>query len=397
MWGSPWAGSEELWAKTAQRALQTGFRVSICLSFRPHPKHKKLEDLESAGADVFCFADSRLYVRARQFSQVARVLHRPLGEYLRERLSPLPAFFSTRPDVLLISDGGCIPSPAVMEAVWKHHLPRPYLILNQGNWGEIHGQIPSTVHRKKAAAFYQDARFALFVSESNLRATERQLTQRLVNARVVRNPVNLDCIDPVPWPQEGSICFASVARLEASTKGQDILFEVLSDDQWRHRDWHLCLYGSGDDELYLKGLSTFYGLDDQLTFCGQSEDIRKVWRAHHALMLPSRVEGTPLAMVEAMLCARPVIGTTVAGIPEWVCDGRNGFLADAPTVNCFARTLETAWQHRADWQAMGISGREDALKLYDPAPADTLLSIVMSTVRTHQNSCNVTLPQELVL
>ena len=183
MWGSPWAGSEELWAKTAQRALQTGFRVSICLSFRPHPKHKKLEDLESAGADVFCFADSRLYVRARQFSRVAGVLHRPLGEYLRERLSPLPAFFSTRPDVLLISDGGCIPSPAVMEAVWKHHLPRPYLILNQGNWGEIHGQIPSTVHRKKAAAFYQDARFALFVSESNLRATERQLTQRLVNAR----------------------------------------------------------------------------------------------------------------------------------------------------------------------------------------------------------------------
>ena len=78
----------------------------------------------------------------------------------------------------------------------------------------------------------------------------------------------------MPWPQEGSICFASVARLEACTKGQDILFDALSDDQWRHRDWHLCLYGSGDDELYLKGLSTFYGLDDQLTFCGQSEDLK---------------------------------------------------------------------------------------------------------------------------
>jgi glycosyltransferase involved in cell wall biosynthesis len=86
-------------------------------------------------------------------------------------------------------------------------------------------------------------------------------------------------------------------------------------------------------------------------------------------------------MVEAMLCGRPVIGTAVSGISEWVREGRNGFLADAPVVSCFAATLETAWQQRAQWQSMGNDARHDALLLYDPAPGDTLLSIVIEAAQ----------------
>src|SRR4029077_15360491 len=135
--------------------------------------------------------------------------------------------------------------------------------------------------------------------------------------------------------------------------GQDILFEALSATHWRSRDWHLCLYGSGDDDAYLQELSTFYELNDRIAFRGQNEDIRGIWRTHHALMLPSRVEGTPLPMVEAMLCGRPFIGAAVAGIPEWVREGRNGFLADAPTVTCLNAALERAWQERGRWQSIG--------------------------------------------
>ena len=372
MTGMPWGGSEELWATTAQRALEASIKVSICLALRTCPNHKKLVALEHAGADVFCHSDSPLYVRGRQASRVVGILHSRLGEYLREYLSPLPAFFSTRPDVLLISEGWSIPAIEVIKAVEQYHAPRPYLILSQANGGDL----PATEHRRRAAMLYKNARFALFVAESNWRATERQLTQRLVNARVLRNPINLECVDRVPWPKEKSTSFASVGRLDTFAKGQDILFEVLSDSHWRHRDWHLCLYGSGKDDIYLQELARFYGLSDRIEFCGQTEDIQRVWQKHHALVLPSRIEGTPLAMVEAMLCGRPVIGTAVAGIPEWVRDGHSGFLADAPVVKCFAATLETAWHQRENWQAMGNHGRQDALRLYDPTPGDTLLSLM---------------------
>ena len=383
----PWGGSEELWAKMARCALQTGIRVSICIPLRPRPDHEKLRALESAGADIFCISDTPWHVRARQLSRAFNVLHRGLGEYLREHLSPLPSFFSTRPDVLLISDGGSIPAPAIIDSVRAHYTPKPHVIVSQANLGEI----PNPTHRAKAAALYQDARFALFVSESNLRATERQLTRRLANARVIRNPVNLDRIDAVPWPDKKAASFASVARLNTSAKGQDILFEALSATRWRSREWNLCLYGSGEDAIYLQELSTFYELNDRIAFRGQSEDIRRIWQTHHALVLPSRVEGTPLAMVEAMLCGRPVIGTTVAGISEWVREGRNGFLADAPAVTCLEAALERAWQERDSWQALGGNAREDALRLYDPHSEETLLSILMMAATETTKSV---LPQE---
>jgi glycosyltransferase involved in cell wall biosynthesis len=307
-------------------------------------------------------------------------LHHGLGRPLRERQSPLPSFFSTQPDILFISEGGSIPDVAVIDSVRQHHVPKPYVILSECNLGDI----PETTVRRQAASFYRNAHCALFVSESNLRATERQLLERLARARVVRNPINLKCIDPVPWPVERPLRLASVARLLASAKGQDILFEVLNEARWRHRDWHLSLYGRGKDEVYFQELSGFYGLDDRITFHGQTEDIREVWQTHHALVLPSRVEGTPLAMVEAMLCARPVVGTAVAGIPEWVRHGRSGFIADAPTVSSYAVALETAWQQRARWQTMGTHAREDALRLYEPTPEHTLLNILTETVNTRK-------------
>lgn len=56
--------------------------------------------------------------------------------------------------------------------------------------------------------------------------------------------------------------------------------------------------------------------------------------------MPSRFEGLPLAMVEAMLCARPVVATDVAGHAEIIEDGVTGFLADAPTAGSMAAALE---------------------------------------------------------
>jgi L-malate glycosyltransferase len=380
MGGVPWGGSEELWADTARLALRAGFRVSVCLPFRPCPSHRKWKALEAAGAETFSCAIGRGYIRARKVARMVSTLHHDLGRQLGDRLSPLRAFFSTRPDALLISEGASIPALAVIDSVRRHHIPKPYVILSESNLGEV----PETTVRRQAAAFYRNAQCALFVSESNLRATERQLIERLANAKVVRNSINLECTDPVPWPVHRPFHLASIARLDASTKGQDILFEVLNDPRWRNRDWRLSLYGKGPDEMYFQELSAFYGLDSRVTFCGQTDDIREVWHTHHALVMPSRAEGTPLAMVEAMLCARPVIGTAVAGIPEWVRHGSNGFIADAPTVGSYSVALETAWQQRAHWRTMGAQAREDALRLYDPTPDHTLLRILTQRVSTCQ-------------
>jgi len=75
------------------------------------------------------------------------------------------------------------------------------------------------------------------------------------------------------------------------------------------------------------------------------------------LVLPSRYEGLPLALVEAMWCGRPALVTDVGGNAELCLDGKTGFVAEAPVVSSVARALERAWSERHDWFRLGQAGR----------------------------------------
>jgi glycosyltransferase involved in cell wall biosynthesis len=72
-------------------------------------------------------------------------------------------------------------------------------------------------------------------------------------------------------------------------------------------------------------------------------------------VLPSRQEGLPLVVVEAMLCGRPCLVTNVSGNPEHVLDGETGFLAGGPTVDEVDKALERAWHQRSQFPAMGLA------------------------------------------
>ena len=378
-----WGGSEELWYSMAERALKRGIELTVCI-LRPRGDHPKWNALQRAGAQLFSEGAQDSYARSLRYRIAARtdLLGARLSAVVRDRLSPLRPFFATCPDVVLISDGASIPKRETIGILLTHLATQPYIILSAANLGEI----PETSLRKAAAAYYRNAHYTLFVAHDNIKATERQIVERLPNARVVRNPVNLESLEPVAWPQTPTLRFASVARLFCLAKGQDILFAALSDSRWRDRDWHLSLYGTGPDETYLRELARFYAIDDRVSFCGQVEDIRAVWESHHACLQPSRFEGTPLAMVEAMICGRPVIGTAVAGIPEWVQHGRSGFIAPAATADSFADTLERAWERREEWAAIGKDAREVALKLHDPNPGETLLSLVIEAAESRRRA-----------
>ena len=82
--------------------------------------------------------------------------------------------------------------------------------------------------------------------------------------------------------------------------------------------------------------------------------------------MPSRIEGLPLTLVEAMLCGRPVVATRVAGA-ELIEDGITGFLAEAPTVGSVGEALERFWARREEAREIGAMA---ARKIRDLVPAD---------------------------
>ena len=88
--------------------------------------------------------------------------------------------------------------------------------------------------------------------------------------------------------------------------------------------------------------------------------------AARALVLPSFAEGLPVVLMEAMALQRPVVSTYVAGIPELVRPGENGWLVAAGDAQALAEALLQCLATPVEQlQAMGRSARARALARHD--------------------------------
>jgi glycosyltransferase involved in cell wall biosynthesis len=354
----PWAGSEELWSRTALDLVSRGIPVSASVT-KFAPLHARMLELQAHGVE--------LWLREDWYS-----LHRhPWRRLMSLRKGPnvfdVGRLLAARPPALaVLSHGGgrSLPNVELLELCASQNVP----FVTIGQLNHDFGWPDDEVARR-----YRDAtRAALrcfFVSRANQRMTEKQIGVELANAEVVWNPVNVSSDATPSWPPLGSageLRLACVARLYPPGKGQDVLFEALAGPPWAGRAWKLYLYGEGQMREGLQRLAARLGLADRVVFAG-FRSVEEIWSANHVLVMPSRFEGLPLAMVEAMLCARPVVATDVAGHAEIIEDGVTGFLAEAPTVGSISAALERFWDRRHEAEDIGKAGSR---KIRALLPAD---------------------------
>ena len=355
MAGSPWGGSEVLWHGTALRMMGQGHRVSASVFAWPETP-RQIRELEAAGCSV--------HFRSRKRNAIGRFLERRFQQRAGIGISAadLRWLREFSPDLVVVSQGYPLDGLGWMNAC--RILGLRYSTVVQAA-GELWWPLDPMVADMRSA--YPNAAAACFVSKENREVVERQLGMVLDNAHVVCNPWNRSVDGAVPWPAATDpLELACVGRLDPRAKGQDVIFRVLAMDKWRNRPVRLNLYGHGPCEESLKRLAAMFGLSN-VRFHGRVDDIRSLWSRNHALVLPSRYEGLPLVIVEAMLCARPVITTDVAGNAEYLKDGETGFIAAAPTPALLDEVLERAWNARDRWNAMGLQARSDVLGIL---PAD---------------------------
>jgi glycosyltransferase involved in cell wall biosynthesis len=373
--GAPWGGSEELWAATALDALNAGHEVFVSVLGWTN-KAPKLRELECRGAKV-------LY------------RHNPNSAALGAGFgvaSSFRALFKTTLDVLVISQAWIFDVIAYADLLECLYMtPIPFVLVCQFN--ENLPLLKDDCHREHARNIFSRAFRVLFVSNQNRIDSERQLAMKIVNSELVLNPVNLSDRSYSPWPDSRIARFASVARLEAKPKGQDILIEALSSDQWKQRDWHLTLYGSGRDERYLRSLVEFFGLQGRITFAGHQSDVRAIWAQEQVLVMFSRAEGIPLALVEAMLCGRPAIVSDVGGNQEWVIEAQTGFVAEAPALRLARAALERAWSARQSWNVMGLEAHKFATAKISDSSIPGLLDVLLEA-RRHKRPAGVETGEE---
>ena len=99
-----------------------------------------------------------------------------------------------------------------------------------------------------------------------------------------------------------------------------------------------------------------------VTWIGHQDDVAKMFKDVHIVVLPSYREGLPKALIEAEAIGRPVITTDVPGCREVIDKGKNGFLVGLKDVSTLVEAIEKLVLNKALRIQMGKAGREKAVK-----------------------------------
>jgi glycosyltransferase involved in cell wall biosynthesis len=360
----PWGGSENLWAGAAEKLVRRGVEVTISTFQWPAPV-KQIEHLRSLGCRVIYRKRPSLLRRGmRNFFP-----GRDHARHVRK--------LSADADLTVVSQGDIVQGLPWLEALRAKGLKYATIVQGASEIGW-----PDDLEIDRLASVYESACCAYFVSEATRDLTRRELVTPIPQARVVRNPFNVRYDALPPWPSNSAqLSLAFVSRLEIRGKGHDVLLQVLSLPHWRERDIRVSLFGDGPNERALRRWVETANLRS-VQFGGFTEDIENIWASHHALVLPSRFEGMPLVLIEAMLCGRPAIITDVGGVREVLRDGVNGFLAKAATVELLDEAMNRAWEDRHRLKQMGEQAAIDVRKFVPPDPIEDFVRELLSLIET---------------
>ena len=120
------------------------------------------------------------------------------------------------------------------------------------------------------------------------------------------------------------------------------------------------LVGSGPEREALERLAAELGVSDRLILPGWTDEPRAWMAMFDVFAIPSRSEGMPLVLIEAMLASRAVVATSVGGIPDIVVDGETGLLVAPEDADALTEALRRLLDDDELRETMGARGRERA-------------------------------------
>jgi glycosyltransferase involved in cell wall biosynthesis len=217
-------------------------------------------------------------------------------------------------------------------------------------------RLPRPAARALGRAFARAER-VLVLGEPWRRFAIERLELDPARVRVLPNAVALPERDP-PAPDSKECRLLFLGRLDAS-KGLPELLAALAAPQLAGLAWRARAAGNGPVQRWraaADGLAARLALEPW-----QPEATVRGWLAQSdVLVLPSRREGLPMALLEAMAFGRCVIATPVGCVPEVIEHGRTGLLVPPGDAPALARTLARVIADPALRSALGARARAHA-------------------------------------
>jgi glycosyltransferase involved in cell wall biosynthesis len=218
------------------------------------------------------------------------------------------------------------------------------------------------------------------------------------------NGIDLEAWDraarrPVPFELEPGCFHAALVGRFGLEKNHALLLEALGRlDRDVLRRWRVWFVGAKTGESgtleALEGEIRRRGLEGVVRFAAPTADIAALMRRLDLLVLPSKYEGFPNVVLEAMASGVPVVAAPVGDVPSLVCDGETGFLFASEDADALARALARvgalASEERA---ALGARARrlvESRFRI--DALAQAHLTLYRTLVGRHDAKLATTLP-----
>lgn len=257
------------------------------------------------------------YVGPRQYLASARAVRRTIGE----AIAPTDAVIARLPGQV----------GAVVVSTLRHADPdRPYGVEVVGDPADVFArgairhplrplfqrwfphQLRSQVRHAAAAAYVNEATlparyparsgsFTTHYSSIDLGSPAFAALPRAID----RTPAAIDCV--------------MVGSLEQMYKAPDVVLDAIAARRQAGQEISLAIIGDGKHRAELEHRARSLGIEHAVTFLGQlpaGDAVRDRLDRADLFILPSRTEGLPRAMIEAMARGLPCIGSTVGGIPE---------------------------------------------------------------------------------
>lgn len=240
--------------------------------------------------------------------------------------------------------------------VWTMHLLILDHVSRQPGWTRgIYAGLERFLNRRTARI--------IAVSE-NLRQGLLASDPRLDPSRVVTVSNGIAPLRPAEgYPLKQSLGLAPKDRVGAMVgklqreKGHDLAIRALYRLPAAERP-HLAIIGQGMLRDELQKLAESQGVSQWVHFLGFQKQVPEILAAADFFLMPSRYEGFPIALLEAMALGKPIIAAAVNGIPEALRDGSNGLLIPADDPGALAEALRVLLSDPERARRLGLAAQE---------------------------------------
>ena len=158
-----------------------------------------------------------------------------------------------------------------------------------------------------------------------------------------------------------SIAVLSVGELNDNKNHETVLKAIAKLDR---KDIVYIICGVGDKKEYLNNLATEIGMSDRLILAGFRNDVAEIYKCCDIFAFPSKREGLPVSVMEAMASGLPCVASNIRGARDLITDGEHGFLCEKMDIDAFSEKIALFADDKALVQKFALASSE-VLKDFD--------------------------------